>query len=518
MKEERDTKVEDDDGPPQATPFPARPSETMGQPSMMLSLRSIVTSGSKESGDDDDDDDDDDSFVFTDKMHHHQEFGQLFGFTDESGNHKTKAGKGESTQLLNQRKSNVKQEEIKTQAEETKYEPHGISMYRRESKMIAYQRGQKELLLEVLDQVDKIQNTTRKHKGFKVWKFALGLVNCLLVTYVFGSHPEHFWILYAIETIFWMSYKFRGMYFAKPLSEALYYLDFCWIMNILGVSVVLVMIFLDGYLTSDIIPIEVRRVVFLACFGVFCGPVFMAAMVLPFVAFLFHDVNTMANLIIHLMPSMVMYNYRWHAVEICSAYPNLFPHLAEFTEEINNSKNSKSLMQITLAVYFAWFIPYTIWMLLVGLKLPVISKDKEKPPPKYDTVFHSTWKGGMCELAGTALWKRPKDISRDCSERNDYEIRDFLLYMAGHAVGCCGIGTILIGDILCFSGGKPIHAALLWFVTIVCAKRGADRYTYYVTSMYGQKLRKAFREIEAEHQQELQKLKGANRNYDSIEE
>ena len=183
----------------------------------------------------------------------------------------------------------------------------------------------------------------------------------------------------------------------------------------------------------------------------------------------------MANLIIHLMPCMAMYHHRWHAAEISAAYPTIFPHLVQYTEDLNSGKDPVSVTKVTLMVYFAWFIPYTIWMLLFGLRLPVTSKDKKKPPPKYDTVFHSTVKGGVCELVGTTLWKRSKAESRDQSQRNDYEIRDFLLYMTGHAVMSCGLGIFLIGDILCYGGGKNVHAAVLWLATIICAERGAKR-------------------------------------------
>lgn len=296
----------DDDGSPSAPPLSARPSASFRRPSMMSSLRSLIAADSNGNGGskyDEDDDDDDDSFVFTDNIHQRQTFGHvseaLVGFglvadisDGESADREMKLETDEKTPLLNQSKECVQEEEIKTKAEESKGKPQKVRPYLRESKMNAYRHGQKELFLEVLDQIDEIQNTTRKDKGFKEWKFALGLVNCLLVTYVFGGHPEHFWILYAIETIFWMSYKFRGMYFAKPLSEALYYLDFCWVMNASGVTIIVTMIILDGYLTSDIIPIEVRKNMFMACFGVFCGPVMLAAMALPFVAFLFHDVNS----------------------------------------------------------------------------------------------------------------------------------------------------------------------------------------------------------------------------------
>ena len=267
---------------------------TLSSSSMISSMRNLIAcdnDGIEE------EDDDDDSFVFTDRTHQHQQFELLssalidFGLIDSSiQNHE--AEKPESIPLLKKRDNKVEAKGVKLKAKETQKEPRAIHPYRRESKINAYNKGKKEVFLEVLDQIDMIQSTTRKEKGFKEWKFAFGLVNCLLVAYVFGSHPEHFWILYAMETSFWMIYKFRGMYSAKPLSEVLYYLDFCWVMNALNVMIFVVMIVLDTQLSTDIMPIEVREKVFMACFGVFCGPIFVAAMVLPFVAFLFHDVNS----------------------------------------------------------------------------------------------------------------------------------------------------------------------------------------------------------------------------------
>jgi hypothetical protein len=136
-------------------------------------------------------------------------------------------------------------------------------------------------------------------------------------------------------------------------------------------------------------------------------------------------------------------------------------------------------------------------MLSVGLKLPVQSKDPTAPPPKYDTVFHSLWRGGPCEFFGLLVWKRPKRLSKDQSARNDFEVKDFLFYMAAHAVACVFVGIFLVGGI-CHSG-KPMHAVMLLIATTICADRGAQRYTYYATAMYGQKLRKAVHKIEHRH-------------------
>jgi hypothetical protein len=227
----------------------------------------------------------------------------------------------------------------------------------------------------------------------------------------------------------------------------------------------------------------------------------------------------MANLIIHLMPSMALYTLRWHATELHETYPKFFnlEYLDVMTSQDHDMNGSndgdllhpspkqgvgelpfwKGIGQSSVAwnalmVYFAWWIPYTIFMLTVGLNLPVHSKDKSQPPPKYDTVFHSLWRGGPCELVGSLLWKRPKEISQDQSERNDFEVRDLMVYMIAHAVGCIMVGIGVVAGIS-YVGGQKAHACMLLLATTVCANRGAQRYTYYVTAMYGKKLRKAYK-------------------------
>lgn len=61
-----------------------------------------------------------------------------------------------------------------------------------------------------------------------------------------------------------------------------------------------------------------------AFLGVSCGTLMGANIVLPFVACLFHDVNTMAALFIHMMPPMVMYTFMWNSSAIRAAWPNVF--------------------------------------------------------------------------------------------------------------------------------------------------------------------------------------------------
>lgn len=53
-----------------------------------------------------------------------------------------------------------------------------------------------------------------------------------------------------------------------------------------------------------------------------CGVLMGANIILPFVACLFHDVNTMTGLFIHLMTPLVMYTFMWNSSDIKTAWPN----------------------------------------------------------------------------------------------------------------------------------------------------------------------------------------------------
>lgn len=47
------------------------------------------------------------------------------------------------------------------------------------------------------------------------------------IAYMFGAHPEHIWLIYLVEGFYMIPRKFYNMWNAKPMNQALYYLDFC---------------------------------------------------------------------------------------------------------------------------------------------------------------------------------------------------------------------------------------------------------------------------------------------------
>lgn len=152
-----------------------------------------------------------------------------------------------------------------------------------------------------------------------------------------------------------------------------------------------------------------------------------------------------------------------------------------------------------IALYFLWFIPYVIWMVTIGLDLPRTNRRRKKRdgtpyPSKYDTVFHSTVRGGLAILIGKVCWGRPREVSIKQMEENDFELRDFLMYMLAHMVAA--VLSIYVIAYPCFIS-KEAHLCIIAGLVFLCTHRGSKRYTYYSTSMYGRMIRKNFDDLMA---------------------
>ena len=129
-------------------------------------------------------------------------------------------------------------------------------------------------------------------------------------------------------------------------------------------------------------------------------------------------------------------------------------------------------------------------MLLIGIDLPKKLKYDSTPNnPKWDTVFHSTMRQGVCISIGRMLRGRSKRDSLKQMEENDFDLIDFFIYMSFHMMASV-IAFYLIGY-PCFKS-QNFHLFMLVFVAWLAVTRGASRYTYYTTKMYSRTLRKQF--------------------------
>lgn len=191
----------------------------------------------------------------------------------------------------------------------------------------------------------------------------------------------------------------------------------------------------------------------------------------------------------------------WHRPVIHAAWPRVFPYMYDHGE-FSFFPNGKARLFVpgtglgtvagnAAALYTLWWVLYVVWMVFLGgINLP--RKDREKPP-KYDTVFHSTVRNGLTVVVGKVCWGRPSSVSEKQQRTDHYELRDFFVYMTLHAIGAYFGGTLLLAN-ACWHSQRT-HLGIILFAVAVAVFRGAQRYTYYATDMYGRSVRKEFKDI-----------------------
>jgi hypothetical protein len=144
----------------------------------------------------------------------------------------------------------------------------------------------------------------------------------------------------------------------------------------------------------------------------------------------------------------------------------------------------------SVALYLLWWIPYVCFMLLVGIDLPrKYHLDGSPASPKYDTVFHSTMRGGTCFAIGKVFRGRSKKDSLKQCEDNCFDLVDFFIYMAFHMIAA--LSAIFIIGHPCFVS-ENFNFGMICVVAILAVTRGSKRYSYYTTKMYGRQIRKSF--------------------------
>ena len=150
----------------------------------------------------------------------------------------------------------------------------------------------------------------RTSEGFNELNFSLGVFNCFFIVFMFGKHPEHFWLVYLVQGSVLIPRKFYSMWTSRvryrgtagtlrlpprtrcpvvkcdagvshvlcclscpqPLNQALYYLDFCWCMNFTALAVIALLL-ISGLIAHDdgMVSQPAREALFNALLGVSIG-------------------------------------------------------------------------------------------------------------------------------------------------------------------------------------------------------------------------------------------------------
>ena len=145
-------------------------------------------------------------------------------------------------------------------------------------------------------------------------------------------------------------------------------------------------------------------------------------------------------------------------------------------------------------LYYAWFVLYCLWMVVIGFELTRTKRDKDGNilrKPKYDTIYFGMVRDGYAMAVGS-LWGRKREVSKKMMADGDYEYRDFALYMCIHAF-LIFVSTNFLAY-ACLKS-QTIHSAFIWILVVVCVYRGASRYTYWVTNSSSKALQKHYHDV-----------------------
>lgn len=113
----------------------------------------------------------------------------------------------------------------------------------------AFREGNSDAIKKVLLEIEIKAGRTIK-SGLSETNFTIGVLNCFLVTFVFARYPEHFWLLFVVQAMILFPIKVYMLKNAKPFNQLLYLLDYCWVMNTVGVIMILFII-VGGKFLSD---------------------------------------------------------------------------------------------------------------------------------------------------------------------------------------------------------------------------------------------------------------------------
>lgn len=299
-------------------------------------------------------------------------------------------------------------------------------------------------------------------KGMTKFNFVFGVSNSLIVAWSFGALPGYFWIVYIVEALILLPIRWNNMIKRLP-KEHLYWLDFCWCANFVGVILLMALLFKD-------IDLHVQKWAFCAAWGLGNGPLLCAIAVLGN-SLLFHDFDNTSSVLIHLFPSLVMYEMGWNREYVFEAFPKIFTY-----HFFNGIRLWEDIYYNAAVSYMAWWLPYAGWLLTIGMTAPKRG---------YDTIFHHTMRGAGGAVVSKLLGFSPEE-QKEMARGNSFTRGYAIWYLLLHAASV--LFSIPVA-LLCFAD-KRVHIGLLGSMVLVTIYNASSRYTFYMVSSYGQALRR----------------------------
>lgn len=198
--------------------------------------------------------------------------------------------------------------------------------------------------------------------------FFLGLLNIFATTAIAFGKPQHLWLFYGVKSfvlipIWWFEVTVRHAAF-------FWIFDFCWVANMIF-GLYMLLSFLNA------VPASLQGIMFLIFYSTALGPLAWACLIL-FNGMVLHSAEKIASIFIHLTPTIVTWTFMAYPEQIEQAWPGRFPGAAYIT-----SKTFPEIYWAGFSFYLAWLLPYSIWLLSVGVYFPSWG---------FNTVFEDLYK------------------------------------------------------------------------------------------------------------------------------
>jgi len=160
--------------------------------------------------------------------------------------------------------------------------------------------------------------------------FTMGVTSMMMTTIVSICFPAYFWILHFMKTAFYLPVRYFRF---RKKGQELYLLDWCYVVTYISTACI-ILAFLRITFGIQTALEEYNSVLLRAAFAMSCGPLIWSVYIFRN-SIVFHDVDYMTSVFIHMSPFMLMWCLRWGA-GIPSAFNSAFPemiHVCDSEEE-----------------------------------------------------------------------------------------------------------------------------------------------------------------------------------------
>lgn len=189
--------------------------------------------------------------------------------------------------------------------------------------------------------------------------FTVGVLNAVLKAYLLGAVPQHFWLYTTFQFVPLMMMLVPRW---KAKGNLLYFAELCWVINFTAWLYLALEATSAIFQAQPLLPTSIRLLLARAFWSLANGPLALTVL-MNHNAIVFHDVERTASFFIHFSPALVTWTMRW-----APGGARLFaiPNSALPTGLATNW----DLIVTGLGAYSCWWVPYTIWLIVIGHSLP----------------------------------------------------------------------------------------------------------------------------------------------------